>query len=456
MTRIDKAKIREIVDDFALEIERCKRPGPKPQKTVIYFRDERKYGIEREVFDVPIELLRYRKDNGRIRADVISYEKEFGVLNEKSKESQEELRKMLDKNDPEKNEELERSISHEGQRDPAIITCDGFLINGNRRKMILERINNKKPGSVKSMKVVILPGKKDPGGPPTLVEIEEIENRYQQQSEGKAEYTKFNTALSIQRKIDMGMTLERQLRDDPIYAGLDAKEFRKALKTFQEEYLKPLECIDRYLETLGREGLYNTIASGTGDREGRWQAFLDYYSHVCKKIYDEKQRLALGIKETEVGEVEDIAFKIIRKREFKGLGKAHMIIRDLPKWIGNPESKKELFKIAEIPHDLDDHETIDDDEKEQNESTKDKIWAAKHQTDLFRQIKRAKQSFEEAKTKETPLELLEQALKKLRHNDMVIDAIQRKDISKAKTFIHEIRMTLDTLDAELFVYQKNR
>lgn len=39
---------------------------------------------------------------------------------------------------------------------------------------------------------------------------------------------------------------------------------------------------------------------------------------------------------------------------------------------------------------------------------------------------------------------------------MVIDAIQRKDISKAKTFIHEIRMTLDALDAELFDYQKKR
>lgn len=60
---------------------------------------------------------------------------------------------MLDKNDPEKNVELERSISHEGQREPAIITCEGFLINGNRRKMTLKKIK------LKFMKVVILPGK---------------------------------------------------------------------------------------------------------------------------------------------------------------------------------------------------------------------------------------------------------------------------------------------------------
>ena len=40
--------------------------------------------------------------------------------------------------DPEKTDILMKSIEHVGQSDPAIITCDGFLINGNRRKMVLE------------------------------------------------------------------------------------------------------------------------------------------------------------------------------------------------------------------------------------------------------------------------------------------------------------------------------
>lgn len=165
MEKIDKSKVREIIVDFSHDIEQRKRSGPKPQKAVIYFRSERKFGIERDVYDVPIELLRYRKDNGRIRAEVISYEKEFGILDERSQEAQKKLCEMLDRNDPEKNDELERSILHEGQREPAIITCDGFLINGNRRKMTIERINDKKPGTIKDMKVVILPGKNDAGGP---------------------------------------------------------------------------------------------------------------------------------------------------------------------------------------------------------------------------------------------------------------------------------------------------
>lgn len=72
MARIEKSKTREIVEDFADEIKRGERLGPKPQKEVIFFRNERQNGIERDVYDVPIELLRYRKDNGRIRVTLLA------------------------------------------------------------------------------------------------------------------------------------------------------------------------------------------------------------------------------------------------------------------------------------------------------------------------------------------------------------------------------------------------
>jgi hypothetical protein len=80
MAKLDRSATREIIDDFAREITARKTEGPKPEKAVIYFRNERRDGIERKVWNVPIELLRFRKDNGRIRADVISYEQQFGRL----------------------------------------------------------------------------------------------------------------------------------------------------------------------------------------------------------------------------------------------------------------------------------------------------------------------------------------------------------------------------------------
>ena len=102
------------------------------------------------------------------------------------------------------------------------------------------------------MKVVILPGPKDEGGPPTLKEIETIENRYQLQSSGKSEYYGFDRALSIVRKIEVGLTLEEQLRDDPSNAEKSEAEIKKAVKAYMKKYVRPLQCVNRYLEALGR------------------------------------------------------------------------------------------------------------------------------------------------------------------------------------------------------------
>ena len=169
MTQITTSKTRDIIPDFTQEIFKRKTEGPKPSKTVIKFRNEERDGFERDVVWVPIELLRYRKDNGRIRAEVATYEQEHGLLIEKSVEAQEVLRTMLKDSDIEKNDELRNIILHEGQRDPAIITCDGFLINGNRRKMIIESMPEQHRVKFSTMKVVILPSPDDPGGLSNLV-----------------------------------------------------------------------------------------------------------------------------------------------------------------------------------------------------------------------------------------------------------------------------------------------
>jgi len=275
MKKITTAAPREIVSDFAKEIKKRRERGPVPKTHLIDFRHDFQAKKDRDVYFVPLELLRYRKDNGRIASDVLSYEKHFGRLDQKSEKAQEIIRGFLEQKDKEKTEELKRSIEHDTQREPAIITCDGFLINGNRRKMVLEMLNGE-AGAPRfaTMKVVILPGEDEEGGPPTLLEIEQIENRYQLQSDGKAEYYAFDMALSMQRKIERGMSLGEQLKDDPQYAGLDKKEFDRAVEKIKTEFLGPLECIERYLERLSREGLYNTVSTGLGDPEGRWQAFL--------------------------------------------------------------------------------------------------------------------------------------------------------------------------------------
>lgn len=457
MAKLKTDKVRDIIDDFAAEIDRKKRKTAKPTKHVIDFRNERADNFERDVLVVPVEILRFRKDNGRISSDVLSYEKNYNLISETEEEDQKLLGKFLYEKDPQKTEELKNSIFHGGQREPAIITCDGFLINGNRRKLAFEKLQNEHRGDekFKAMKVVILPGKGDEGGPPTLKEIEQIENRYQLQSDGKAEYYNFDRALSIRRKIELGISLEEQLKDDPNFANLSQREFNKKMKKIENEFLGPLECVDKYLEYLGRDQLYDTVSKGRDDPEGRWQAFIDYHNNVHRKLKDKKKLIEMGIEEDEIGKIEDAAFKIIRKRNIPESTKVHMIMRQLPKLLENTEAKKEILKISEIDFTLPQEDRYDKDGKELDSRILDKFWGEKYKTEITRQIKLAQEIIDYAYQVETPLTLLEAALKKLKHEKMNLKVIQNSDKKEAWALIRGIRNRIKELETEFYYLKKN-
>ncbi|MBI3005145.1 MAG: hypothetical protein HYY49_06970 [Ignavibacteriales bacterium] len=470
MAKISTNSPREIIEDFAQAIANRKKQPKKPDQGVINFRKEVQDGIPRPVWEVPLEFLRFRKDNGRITSDVLSYERVHGVLKEDSDDAQKKIAEFLEKKDPEKTEDLLSSIKHEGQRDPAIITSDGFLINGNRRKLVMEKLNSdrKNGDDFRFMRVIILPGKTDEGGAPTIKEIEEIENRYQLQKDGKAEYYKFDRALSIRLKVQKGMPLEEQLTDDPTYAGLPEKEFQKKIKEYENEYLKPLECIDRYLEYLDRSGLYDTISTSYSDRDGRWQAFYDY-SKFREQLNDAKKLQALGLKEKEVGIVEDVAFKIIRKRELAtsesgtrtGLGKVHSVMRELPKLIreeeGKPSlSKKELFKLKVVETSLPENERVDKNGNERSPKELDYAWGKKYASQIIGQLKKAYQLYEHGKDIEGPINLLRFALEKLNHEDLEDpSSIGAAFFDEAERLARDIQSRANALEKEFYKFKKN-
>ncbi|MCG8319742.1 MAG: hypothetical protein MI921_09590 [Cytophagales bacterium] len=455
---ITKPAIREIIDDYAKDIERNKQRGAKPSKEVIYFRNWAVNNEEQEVWEVPTEFLRFRKENGRIKSDVLSYEKNHGTLSEVSEDAQHVIRKFLQEKDPEKNKELVNSIKHTGQRNAAIITTDGFLINGNRRKMALERLlEETEDEKYRWMKVVILPGKGDPrGAPPTRKEIQQIENRYQLQSLGISEYYKFDKAITMRDNARVGMSLKEQLKDDPNYANLSEKELNREVKKHEEEYIAPLNCIERYLSELGREGLYETISTGISDREGRWQAFLDYSKHVRKKLDDAYQREKIGVDEDETGEIEEIAFKIIRKRDFPNMPKVHKIMRDLPKWVAYPEAKKELKKLLDIDLSLPEDECFGEDGNEYDERKKDNLWGAKYASTLIKHVKNAQRIVEHEKEKETPITLMEAAIKKLEHDNMDLTTIDIfKHYKEVREKLVKIQNLAGDLESEWYELKKN-
>ncbi len=456
MARITTEVTREIIEDFAKEIQRKRTHTAKPSKEVINFRDDKLSGTERDVWKVPIDLLRYRKDNGRIASDVLDYERNVAPLSEKDDQAQAIIREFLEKKDPERTAVLKRSIAHGGQQQPAIITCDGFLINGNRRKMVMDWLQKENPNGeiFQYMKAVILPREDEEGGPPTLVEIEKIENRYQLQSDGKSEYYGFDRALSIKRKIDLGFTLEEQLKDDPTYAK--KADLNRAVADYQKEYLDPLTCIDRYLRQFKREGLYRTISTGITDSEGRWQAFIDYSNTYNRYFIDPKRRIEIGIEDDEIGELEEAAFDVIRLRTVPDMPKVHAIMRDLWKYCRTDDGKKAIKKIVEeVDPVLSPGERVDSDGKELLPDAADAKWAAKNKESIINNLKKASRSHESLKARETPIELLEGAYKKLTHDNMDLSAINNADLPKAHRIVADIGKRAQSLESEIYGYSKN-
>jgi len=171
---------RPVNKELKSEIERLRENAAPPQKDVIDFRNNLDSKRESEIYELPFSALKFRKANGRIKAEVESYERLHGEIDEISKEGQNILRGFLAKSDPEKKEVLKKQIKKKGQREPAIITCDGFLINGNRRKMVFEELYKENHQSRKflNMRVVILPEHTKE------LEIKRLENSYQLQEDG--------------------------------------------------------------------------------------------------------------------------------------------------------------------------------------------------------------------------------------------------------------------------------
>ena len=129
-------------------------------------------------------------------------------------------------------------------------------------------------------------------------------------------------------------------------------------------------------------------------------------------------------------------------------------MRAFPKWLANPESKSELLKITEMDSDLSQEERVDKEGKDLDPRIIDKIWGEKYKTDITRHIKVARDFFEFNHISETPLTLLEAALKKLKHEKMELQSIQVSDRTKAKILISNIRERINEIEHEFYQVEK--
>lgn len=387
------------------DVKKAAQPIEKSTFPIPYSDWKQKNKVS-QVYNLPIEFCFFRKDNGRIKSEVLSYEKEEGIIiNEKDEDTQKLLQNFLSKSDDKKNIELKKYLKEEGQIEPAIITADGFLVNGNRRKMALTELYEETGlPQFKKIKVCILPGTNEPERPtPWLLHL--LENRLQARQEGKSEYTNMNKALTAKRYLTDNVKLETLLRDDPAFNSDDKKQFERNKKIFESRYLKPLELMDQYLQ-------YNKVPGNYQLVKDKWDVFEETYRYIVVKLDDINFLIENGFQEKDKSLLLQAAFNIIKldkKRSHQIEKRRTEIIRDVFRKFAKNETKKDLLKLGAIDVGAQHGEDVLDSYRK---------WQEHEGTNVFNILQKLKNISQKVIDKETPLERLEEALQKLTNENV--------------------------------------
>ena len=236
-------------------------------------------GHAAQVYRIPYSCCRYRRDNGRISIDINSDKASESPLTGDTLEDQEKIASYLKKD--QKNKVLKNLLKKDGQRDPAIITADGFLINGNRRRLIIEELYNETlEDRFKTLEVIILPGTGKPDRP-TIEDIAMLEYREQVESDGKSDYSGMAKALTIRNNVNNNVPLRKMMRGDPKYSNLAEKPFERDAVKLEKDTIGVLSVVDDYLKANKIEGNYRIV-------ETRWDSFKELSQRVLLRLEDEE------------------------------------------------------------------------------------------------------------------------------------------------------------------------
>ena len=229
----------------------------------VRWRDENLHLV---VIKVETSFLRYNLENGRTRRNQSEYLNKNPMLphylfddpesNEAQNAQHEVLLDMVDEKG------LKSDILEEGQRQPAIITVDGYVINGNRRLAVL-----KEDGTQQYMDCVVLPEDANPWN------LYDLEVDLQMAIDTKADYDWVNELLHIRHGI--------------VDLNKDEKTLAKLMKTTPQKIrlkLAMLDHIDLYLDWLGKPGNYYSI-------EDAEQAFIEIAKYSKKINTPDKQKM---------------------------------------------------------------------------------------------------------------------------------------------------------------------
>lgn len=249
------------------------------------------------VYEIPLEHLFYNRYNGRILSRTKSIENSRdSKLDMSNKEDFNLVAELLWKSSKSRNNQTIKDINHKGQLKTGIITTDGVIIDGNRRAMLLNRLEKK------VFRAIVLPIRFDEDS----MKIEELETTYQMGEDEKLGYNPIEKYLKAQELFNK--LIEKYSEDEAIDK---IKDWMGESKEKIKDYLKIVKLIDEYLEYLEYDGIY---AMADTSNDGKEDLFLHLKKWILKYFDKQSSDGFDGYTNFDVQELKFICFDYIRAK----------------------------------------------------------------------------------------------------------------------------------------------
>lgn len=196
-----------------------------------------------ESYDIPIDFLQYNHDNHRFSLEIQDHEDKIKrALDPSDIEDVKKIKELL-LQDTIEADKLENDLrALDAQREVAVITHDGVVVNGNRRMATIEKLHEENPAKWESLWVIRLPvdiSDKD---------LWKIEAGLQLSKTKVADYGPVNNLLMLRGGSDAGLS----------HAEISAAMYGWDEKKIEED-LKRLDIIDSFLLFMKAEKNYGII-----------------------------------------------------------------------------------------------------------------------------------------------------------------------------------------------------
>lgn len=366
------------------------------------------------VYRIPLDYLVYNKYNGRIGSDVLSYEKQNGVLNAELDDDKAIIEKFLYESKIDRNKITMDSLLKNGQQRYGIVTSDGTIVDGNRRAMLLNRLFHKREElgysyeeveKCKYFLAIILPDDAEEK------DIQQLETIYQMGEDDKLDYNPIEKYLKCKELKRLGFSEE------------DIAGFMSEKPSQVKEWLSILNLMEDYLKEYDYEGIYTRLEKTEGpfvDLEN----YLDSY----KKRGANVRNADWTYTDSDISDLKLVCFDYIRARyegkEFRDIaktGKDGSIFFYKGLWDAFLQQHQE-----KTPTDTQTVEELRKDYPAENLSTllrkRDKDWTDNAIGQLTGNLKRFSQKLSDKRASNKPGELIERALSALQAVDCEQDS----------------------------------